>query len=104
MAEPPFLTRHRMQLKYWGGAIKALETFMLRVASLESVLASLMPVLQGDLLTEELGAGSVHSAIMYSRLASLKSVLASLMPMLQGDLLTEELAADSAYTLSIHSK
>lgn len=35
MAEPPFLSRHRMQLKYWGGAIGALETLILRAGSLE---------------------------------------------------------------------
>lgn len=35
MAEPPFLSRHRVQLKYWGGAIGALETLILRAGSLE---------------------------------------------------------------------
>lgn len=55
-AEPPLLSRHRIQLKYWGGAISATETLILRVASLESVLTSQHPLLQSSLLKDVLSA------------------------------------------------
>ncbi len=55
-AEPPLLSRHRIQLKYWGGAISATETLLLRVASLESVLTSQHPMLRSALLKDVLSA------------------------------------------------
>lgn len=55
MAEPPQASRHRLQLKYWGGAMGALETLLLRAGSLESVLTSAEPVLDGARLYEILG-------------------------------------------------
>jgi hypothetical protein len=54
-AEPPFLGRHRIQIQYWGGAIAALETLILRVGSLEAVLTSPEPLLNELRLQELLG-------------------------------------------------
>lgn len=54
-AEPPFLGRHRIQIQYWGGAIAALETLILRVGSLEAVLTSPEPLLNELRLHELLG-------------------------------------------------
>lgn len=59
-AEPPQLGRHRVQLQYWGGAIGALETLILRTGSLEAVLTSLEPLLDGARLQELLGANYMY--------------------------------------------
>ena len=55
MAEPPQLTRHRLQLQYWGAVISALETLILRVGSLEAVLSDAQPALNGPRLQAILG-------------------------------------------------
>ena len=60
-AEPPFLGRHRIQIQYWGGAIAALETLILRVGSLEAVLTSPEPLLNELRLQELLGEPNPHT-------------------------------------------
>lgn len=101
MAEPPQASRHRLQLKYWGGAIGALETLLLRAGSLESVLTSAEPVLDGARLYEILGETS--HALQYIFIASFaspsveehiysesrESVLTSAEPVLDGARLCE---------------
>jgi hypothetical protein len=65
-AEPPFLGRHRIQIQYWGGAIAALETLILRVGSLEAVLTSPEPLLNELRLQELLGEPHLHPVMSFS--------------------------------------
>ncbi len=54
--EPPQLSRHRMQLHFWGPVIAAVETLVLRCGALECVLEGREPLLNAARLQHVLGA------------------------------------------------